>query len=731
MGDFNSRYMRNDGSDFLLDQNEIENFKQQQIQDVIDNNMLGDFNSDGHYVVDKSIIHELIMTTKVITGAYGDFKFCQSTKKFEGIGNIQFAVDFSSNPENGQAVAVLVLLESMKACNGFIDNTNGVSIAKFVGNNDKNFVERALKYFYVFLPDEIDGASYIENDKDIHFSNILSRLSYLRSIKKISDPYINKIERDTFRKKSKTLNENTKGKSIFEDFDEERVSISDKFLDSSKNDYYKMLNSLLDKTLAKYEKNVKSEKELDTSLKKIENLKRNNSKKVIDYSEKETVDNKLSLNADTVSKKKSNSQKSKGLSPVAIYREPKKSYEDIEKAENAQYVVRDNAKSSAKATGPKLFGKNKQKYKEPVIKEVSETDKEVNKQDVPKKLSPKPSYLKNDRYEEIKNSEIKGEKLSTNPSPYSRGNKTQNVAKNEAINKFTNEDKAIKSNTAVQQNANGEVDKEALLRQMLNKDQESKNPTNVQQDRTQQVQKEQGLEQKTQQIQNKNQQIQNQTQQTQYQSQTQQPQNIEQGYQNQYQGQYNNYPNGPYGPRGPHNLYGPNNPYGPYGRGVDSRYGLESVSNGPEFGPKGPFDPRFLGMAGVAMGVGMGMMGKGPSPFESNMTQGQEMGQNPPTFEDPGLVTLKPMPVPPVEVDGPNLVVTPGLEYDGPHHIDAHPIVNHEEIIKQIFGNDVYELTRENEEKERLLAQQRQQQQQQNVDEESDENAMVFIHIKH
>ena len=60
MGDYNSRYKRNDIEDqYLLDSNDIENFKQQQAQDVIDNFMLGDFNSDGNYVVDKSIINEL------------------------------------------------------------------------------------------------------------------------------------------------------------------------------------------------------------------------------------------------------------------------------------------------------------------------------------------------------------------------------------------------------------------------------------------------------------------------------------------------------------------------------------------------------------------------------------------------------------------------------------------------------------------------------------------------
>ena len=293
MSDYNSRYN-------IVDEEDIENVKQQQSQDVIDNNMLGDFNNDGHYVVDKGIINEMIMTVKVVTKSFGNFRFCETTKKFDGVGHIKFAIDLSPNPEDGQAVAVLVLLESMKACNGFIENTNGLAIAKFVGNNDKSFVERAMRYFNTFLPDDLDGASYIENDKDINFPNTLARLSYLRSIRDLSDPFINQIETESYKKKKKVLSENKNGKEVFDDFDAEKEGIYDKFIDKNSDKYYKMLNSLLDATIEKNEKKIRADKELTTSLKEVETSRRSSSREVIARSERETVDRHLTDEAESV-----------------------------------------------------------------------------------------------------------------------------------------------------------------------------------------------------------------------------------------------------------------------------------------------------------------------------------------------------------------------------------------------------------------------------------------------
>ncbi|MBQ7307395.1 MAG: hypothetical protein IJW82_02600 [Clostridia bacterium] len=736
MGDYNSRYKRNDTEEqYLNDSNEIENFKQQQAQDVIDNLMLGDFNSEGHYVVDKSIINELINTTKVITDVYGDFRFCQSTKKFDGIGHIQFAVDFSSNPENGQAVAVLVLLESMKACNGFIDNTNGVSIARFVGNNDKYFVERALKYFYVFLPDEIEGATLIENDRDARFTNILARLYYLKSIKSLSDPFINRIEKDTYKKKAKTLNENKKGKEVIDDFIEEKTSVADKFLDKEKDDYFKMLNTLLDKAIAKHEGKVKDDEELSTSLKDIDNTKRINSKKAIDYSERETVENNLSQNAEEVYTKKKKVKDSKGTSPVAVYKEPKKSYQEIENNEKMELDQRDLAKDKAKAMGPKLFGK-KEKYSEPKLDENKQTAVEQDGKQIPTKLASKPSYLKNDRYEEIKNSEMKGDKLSRNPTPYSKGNRIEEVDSRENGN--------IEQNT--NQNATKLSDKEMLLRDLLNKDNNSqKNASqqaqaqaqmnNVQTQTQINAQTKPSIQGKTQQVSSatKNQATSQQTT-TQQNTQTQTNNYTPNGYppypnDPRYYGQY---PGGrpPYG-FGP-NPYGPN-PYGPhpYGPGpYPYGHGPQGMEN-DAFGMAVDLITAGLGINPTNEPRGMGPIPPGPMGGPGKPMVGTTMAEGRPFGEGkdfgPMLEPKGPQ-AGPIMTGGEEvnvIVTTPGLQVDKPHHIDAHPIINGEDIIKEIFGKDIYDVERPQ------VIHQGPQFNQGKQDEDDEEFAKVHAFVKH
>ena len=695
MGDYNSRYIRGGNEEeFLYDSDEIENFRQQQAQDVIDNNMLGDFNSDGHYIVDKSIINELITTTKVVTGVYDNFRFCESTKTFEGIGKIQFAVDFSSNPENGQAVAILILLESMKACNGYIDNTNGVSIARFVGNNDKNFVERALRYFYAFLPDEIDGAAHIENDRDIHFSNILARLSYLRSIKNLADPYINKIEMDTYKKKSKALNEREKGREVYTEFDEKKVSIGDKFMDKNSGDYYKLLNSLLDITIEKNNKKIKSDAILDNNLKGIDNQRRVNSKRTIDYCERETVNGNLSRNADVISERRTVNSRSRGTSPVAVYREPKKSYQEIEDNEHARYVVRDNMKSAAKTAGPRLFG-NKNRYKEPenVTEDKDFSDKNYQEKGIPGRLNQKPSYLKNDRYEEIKNSEVNGEKLSTNPSPYSKYNKDAKV---------TNEFGENRQVADSQQKTQSREERDALVKDILN----NKNKT---EQKTVQKAPESERPQMPQNGDHKEMPQFNPYQQNTY---------ARQQMMNPYQAFFN-----PYG-------VGPGNPYarfpgGMYGAGPrpqqqqgDDLEILDLIPSGPSSMPP-PHGPVPPGPGGPMHGPG-GPMGPGYNP-PAPEKPGEEFGNHP---GGPEIGIPKPVgPAIPVEEDG--LGRIPGLESPFKPFVDATPIVNQEEVMKQIFGNDIYELTRENEEKQRQQAMYQQQ------GEDADENAFVYVHVKH
>ena len=744
MGDYNSRYKRNDIEEqYLIDSNDIENFRQQQAQDVIDNFMLGDFNSDGNYVVDKSIINELINTTKVVTDVYGDFRFCQSTKKFDGIGHIQFAVDFSSTPENGQAVAVLVLLESMKACNGYIDNTNGVSIARFVGNNDKYFVERALKYFYVFLPDEIEGATFTENDRDSRFTNILARLYYLKSIKSLTDPFINRIEKDTFKKKAKTLTENKKGKEVVSNFVEEQTSVADKFLDKEKEDYYKMLNTLLDKTLAKHEGKIKEDKELSTTLKDIDNTKRINSKKAIDFGERETVDNKLSQNAEDVYNKKRRVKESKGTSPVAIYKEQKKSYQEIENNEKMELDQRENAKNKAKASGPRLLGK-KEKITEPNLDETKQSVSELDGKKVPGKLASKPSFLKNDRYEEIKNSELKGDKISKNPTPYSKGAKNENIDSRQLGSEQQNRN----------QNATQMSEKEALLRELLSKDSNE----NVAQQGNIRQQTQTDANTQTQINTNSKPQINNQSaSQTKQQTatatktQTATQTSTQQNTQTDINAVNNNmyydprFPNGrpynpygpnPYGPRGPYNPYGPN-PYGPYGphNHGDSPLdvAVDILTGG--FGDNKPMRPGMMPIGPRPTAP----VQTGPSVTTNSFDNGKDFGQVPeqkgPQVTPGGIIggiinegiDLVNEGIGRLINEGPDIVRTPGLEVGKPHHIDSTPVFSNngrEDIYKEIFGSGIYDI-----ERPKNVHQGQNTFNKQEEDEKAD--AFVHVHIKH
>lgn len=366
---------------------EIE--KQNLVEQVIDNLLLGDFNESGNYVLDSSIVAELIAIPKIVYKDLGNFKFCHSFKKFENLGYINFAIDVTKNSETHQAIAVLVLIEKICDVKNLLEKNNAISIARFVGIGNENFIKRVYRYFNIFNADEIPGVEHIENNKDIDFYNITERIRFLNSLNNLIAPYMNRLERETFKRKEEALEYNELGQSIVDEFGQKLKIIPKNILEQDKPDYYKKVNKLLNVSLKANALKINNNPSLRQSIKNVNEFKKDNSKLLIENCEKDLIrqDETKSLNR-VILKSKSN-QKSFGKSPIKIVKEVKdKDNKDKIKLEVKQVnenptklskllaVTKPKIKNTTKANSVKSAKKEIDKSK---AKSLDKTNKEIKK----------------------------------------------------------------------------------------------------------------------------------------------------------------------------------------------------------------------------------------------------------------------------------------------------------------------------------------------------------------
>lgn len=223
---------------FLNDIDVINAFKSKQVQEVVLNNMLGDYDESGEYVIDKEILQSLVKMKKYVINAYGDVLYLQSHQSFGEKGKLQFSLSFTK-VDNGER-AILKMLETIKKANGYVVNTHTFVVASYSDVNDESFMTKVYKVFHIV--DEDDTG---KQDEEI-VSAIIRRMKMLNIYKDdMSAIYL--LEKEYFEKRLQVL-QNMDFASILADF-KRMQNKSEMFLDENDPSYFLHLNELLDMAL--------------------------------------------------------------------------------------------------------------------------------------------------------------------------------------------------------------------------------------------------------------------------------------------------------------------------------------------------------------------------------------------------------------------------------------------------------------------------------------------------
>jgi|GEM_PF-5268632 hypothetical protein len=257
MSEVVKKYRRPDvDGGYLSDPSEIAYYKHVQVNDVINNNMLGDYNEKGNYVVSKKIISELLGLKKVMQHSFGKTLFCTSAQEIKNYGTLELAVKIQTNKEDGnnEAVASLELLEPINKVGGYYQNTNTATIASYTDTYDSKFIEKVYLAFNITTKkDGYQGRKRLEED----IKAITDRKDYLQALKKQAQEGLEDAEKKFYEKRLAALNKSGNvGKSILVKLQLEANKVNKIFLKKGSKNYYKKMNQLLDKVLDESKKPV-------------------------------------------------------------------------------------------------------------------------------------------------------------------------------------------------------------------------------------------------------------------------------------------------------------------------------------------------------------------------------------------------------------------------------------------------------------------------------------------
>lgn len=263
----NVKYLRKDiDGGYLSDKYEIDRYKLEQFNDVVDNLMLGNYNEFGEYVIQDDIKEELIKCYKVIEDNYENILFVKSQATVNVFSYLNFAVKVLASEETGYKTAVLELLEPIYKAKGYIENTQATVIKKIVLPDNEIFIDEVYKNFNI-LVDKNDGKKEINDDFEAIIDRKI-RLLYIKQHALLQEDYMM-----CYKKSIDELNKTEEGKEIIKQYKKEE-EIVDKYIGIEDNDY-KTKEELLNNVIENKVKNYNDENiELKEVIRKIKQIKK-------------------------------------------------------------------------------------------------------------------------------------------------------------------------------------------------------------------------------------------------------------------------------------------------------------------------------------------------------------------------------------------------------------------------------------------------------------------------
>ena len=230
---------------FITDANEIMQLKAIRKSDIINSELLGEFDEYGVYEIDQQIVVELVRLPKRITqqNEFGTFAEAVVEDKV-----FHFRMLPTKEIDN-KLVSQLELLEEVFHANGYIIDTRTTLLATYSLEPVSNFEEIAKSVFHLtthpddddFGGDEGDGNAVL---KPKNAEYIKHRLAYLKAMGLVSSGLYEKLEEAYFNKRIKILNSVPEGAIVLAEYKKQFEKIEHFFVNNSKNKY-RAMNDLL------------------------------------------------------------------------------------------------------------------------------------------------------------------------------------------------------------------------------------------------------------------------------------------------------------------------------------------------------------------------------------------------------------------------------------------------------------------------------------------------------
>jgi hypothetical protein len=139
---------------------DISYYKNLQFEEIIENNLLGDFDNFGNYSISKDILIELVAAKKIIKESK-DEKFLLFAPVKEGFEKLTFTLQIEDG-QNDKKVAILGLVETDNKWDGNKEFFKTI-IAKYKDDDDIFFMDKVKKAFNII--DSEDGGKTINNEE--------------------------------------------------------------------------------------------------------------------------------------------------------------------------------------------------------------------------------------------------------------------------------------------------------------------------------------------------------------------------------------------------------------------------------------------------------------------------------------------------------------------------------------------------------------------------------------
>lgn len=266
----NERYARKDiEGGYLYNKSEINYFRQVQNIEIATNLMLGDYNQNGNYTIDASVIEQLVGITKVYQYSFGSTMFCQSLIDIDGFGKIDFAIKILKDaPTAGYTTAILELLESIDKANGYYTNTNTVQIKKYTAKETSSFVIDVLKEFNVISKKD---SGLVLNKKDEKYDLILLRKKYEQMRKNLLESKVEEIYKTSFNKKMRLLSKSAEGRRLVDEFNKATYKLNGWFVKEDMKGYYKVVDEILQSLIESHKPVLSKDVDLIAGLNRAQN----------------------------------------------------------------------------------------------------------------------------------------------------------------------------------------------------------------------------------------------------------------------------------------------------------------------------------------------------------------------------------------------------------------------------------------------------------------------------